>query len=77
MFDFDRRASNGRRHVDTWLPVHSLTTAEVWRVIDRSGVPHHPAYDAGMPRPIDCTDKLSGPPAGRAWKTVSTLSRAA
>ena len=59
VFDFDRRASNGRRHVDTWLPIHSLTTAEVWQVIDRSGVPHHPAYDAGMPR-LSCSFCILG-----------------
>lgn len=47
---FDKRASNGRRVVDVWLPVHAWTTEEVWDRIRVSGVPHHRAYDLGMPR---------------------------
>lgn len=33
-------ASNGRRHVDRWLPIFDWSAAHVW----------HPAYDVGMPR---------------------------
>lgn len=47
---FDARASNGRRHVDTWLPVHSWTEEQVWERIRTSGIPHHRAYDLGMKR---------------------------
>lgn len=46
----DKRASNGKRHVDRYLPIFALDVEEVWEVIRVSGLPHHPAYDAGMPR---------------------------
>ena len=47
-------ASNGRRQVDDWLPLHSWTVEEVWSRIRTSGVRHHPAYDLGMPRLSCC-----------------------
>src|SRR5262249_40350256 len=53
-FAFDERASNGRRHVDVWLPLHHWTVQQVWDRIRASGVPHHPAYDLGMPRLSCC-----------------------
>lgn len=43
-------ASNGKRHVDRWLPIFDWTTEQVWDAIRASGLRHHPAYDAGMPR---------------------------
>ncbi|WP_067469652.1 phosphoadenosine phosphosulfate reductase family protein [Nocardia amamiensis] len=43
-------ASNTRKHVDTWLPAHHWTTADVWRRIAAAGTRPHPAYAAGMPR---------------------------
>lgn len=43
-------ASNGKRHVDRWLPIFDWTEDRVWSVIRESGVRHHEAYDAGMPR---------------------------
>lgn len=43
-------ATNGRRHVDRWLPIFDWSTERVWAVIRESGVRHHEAYDAGMPR---------------------------
>ncbi len=46
----NERASNGRREVWTWLPIHELSTEEVWARIRASGVEHHGAYDLGMPR---------------------------
>ncbi len=49
-FKHDTRASNGRRHVDTWLPIFDWTKEQVWTRIEESGVRHHPAYDLGMPR---------------------------
>ena len=51
---YDERASNGRRRVDLWLPIHGWTAAQVWRRIRASGVRHHPAYDLGMPRLSCC-----------------------
>lgn len=53
-FTFDKRASNGRRHVDTYLPLHIWTVEQVWERIAASGVPFHPAYTAGMPRLSCC-----------------------
>lgn len=53
-FEADRKASNGRRQVDRWLPIHGWTAEDVWARIKRSGVPHHPAYDLGMPRLSCC-----------------------
>jgi 3'-phosphoadenosine 5'-phosphosulfate sulfotransferase (PAPS reductase)/FAD synthetase len=43
-------ASNGRRWVDDWLPLHAWTTAQVWDRIRASGVRPPPAYDLGLPR---------------------------
>jgi len=53
-FAFNEMASNGRRHVDDWLPIHSWTVDQVWERINASGVRHHPAYDLGMPRLSCC-----------------------
>lgn len=53
-FQNNKRASNGRRTVDTWMPIHQWNEAEVWGTIERSGVPHHRAYDLGMPRLSCC-----------------------
>lgn len=46
----DNRATTGRKHVDTYLPIQHMTTAQVWERIRKSGCPWHPAYDLGMPR---------------------------
>lgn len=53
-FTLNTVASNGRRRVDDWLPLHSWTVEQVWARIRASGVPHHPAYDLGMPRLSCC-----------------------
>lgn len=50
----DERASNGKREVTDWLPIHEWSLAEVWRRIKASGVEYHPIYDAGMPRVSCC-----------------------
>jgi 3'-phosphoadenosine 5'-phosphosulfate sulfotransferase (PAPS reductase)/FAD synthetase len=51
----DAGASNlTRRHVWTALPVHNWTHAQVWSRIYAAGVPHHPAYAAGMRR-LSCS----------------------
>ena len=49
-FSHNERATNGRRIVDEWLPIHHWTEDQVWERIKASGVRHHPAYDLGMPR---------------------------
>lgn len=43
-------ASNGRRQVDDWYPIHAWTLAEVWQRIAEAGTRPHPAYQAGMSR---------------------------
>ncbi|MBY0286785.1 MAG: phosphoadenosine phosphosulfate reductase family protein [Mycobacteriaceae bacterium] len=43
-------ASNGRRYVDDWYPIHSWTTAQVWERIAAAGTRPHDAYRAGMSR---------------------------
>lgn len=43
-------ASNGKRDVTRWLPIFDWSDEQVWQTIRRSGLRHHPAYDAGMPR---------------------------
>jgi 3'-phosphoadenosine 5'-phosphosulfate sulfotransferase (PAPS reductase)/FAD synthetase len=46
--------SNGLRSVDEWLPIFDWSEGQVWEHIRASGVPHHPAYDMGMPR-LSCS----------------------
>lgn len=43
-------ASNGRRRVDEWYPIHHLTVTDVWERIAAAGTRAHPAYAAGMTR---------------------------
>lgn len=53
-FEKIKRASNGRREVYQWLPLHSWTVEQVWETIQESELPHHYAYDLGMPRLSCC-----------------------
>jgi 3'-phosphoadenosine 5'-phosphosulfate sulfotransferase (PAPS reductase)/FAD synthetase len=53
-FRLNEMASNGRRIVHDWLPLHLWTSEQVWARIRASGVRHHPAYDLGMPRLSCC-----------------------
>lgn len=46
----DEAASNGRRLVERWLPIHDWTLDEVWRRVNKSGLRPHPAYALGMSR---------------------------
>lgn len=46
----DKRASTQGRTVVTWMPVHHLTDAAVWRMIHASGLPYSGVYDTGMRR---------------------------
>lgn len=46
----DAKATNGKRIVTRWLPIFDWSEDQVWSTIQESGVRHHPAYDAGMPR---------------------------
>jgi len=50
-FQYDERASNGRRHVDVWHPIHRWAVEEVWARCRSAGTRIHPAYtEHGMPR---------------------------
>lgn len=49
-----------KRWVDTWLPIHHMTLDQVWQRIRETGVPHHYAYDLGMPR-LSCVFCFYGP----------------
>jgi 3'-phosphoadenosine 5'-phosphosulfate sulfotransferase (PAPS reductase)/FAD synthetase len=53
-FGKDDRASNGRRYVDRYLPIHHWTTEQVWARIKQSGVRSHRAYELGMSRLSCC-----------------------
>ncbi|MFI6142373.1 phosphoadenosine phosphosulfate reductase family protein [Streptomyces griseus] len=48
--EINRSASNGKRHITTWRPIHGWSDARVWREIAESGLPYHPAYDWGNRR---------------------------
>lgn len=52
--------TNGRRQVTRWLPIFDWSVEQVWATIHRSGLPYHPAYDAGMPRLSCCFCVLAG-----------------
>lgn len=43
-------ASNGRRRVDDWYPIHDWTVAQVWERIAAAGTRPHRAYSEGMSR---------------------------
>jgi 3'-phosphoadenosine 5'-phosphosulfate sulfotransferase (PAPS reductase)/FAD synthetase len=51
---FELDHENTRRMVWTWLPIHHWTVKGVWTDIHASGIPHHFAYDLGMPRLSCC-----------------------
>ncbi|OKH65393.1 phosphoadenosine phosphosulfate reductase [Mycobacterium sp. SWH-M5] len=43
-------ASNGRRRVDDWYPLHAWSVVQVWDRIRSAGTRPHPAYLEGMSR---------------------------
>lgn len=61
-FSRDTKATNGKRIVDTWLPIHNWKIEEVWARIKCSGVPSHRAYALGMPR-LSCCFCIFAPKA--------------
>lgn len=52
VFEHNKRASGKgtSKYVDNWMPIHAMTTDDVWTSIRESGVKHHPIYDEGMLR---------------------------
>jgi 3'-phosphoadenosine 5'-phosphosulfate sulfotransferase (PAPS reductase)/FAD synthetase len=57
-------AKAGREAYD-WLPIHSLTTAEVFATIKAAGQEPHPAYAAGNER-LSCVFCIMGKPSDLA-----------
>lgn len=53
-FQVDRRATNGRKHVDLWYPIFAWSLATVWARCLQAGTRHHYAYDLGMSRLSCC-----------------------
>ncbi|SFU98809.1 3'-phosphoadenosine 5'-phosphosulfate sulfotransferase (PAPS reductase)/FAD synthetase [Aliiroseovarius crassostreae] len=51
---FSNRNSKAGRHWFDWLPIHHLTTAEVFRMIEDAGQQPHYAYQMGMTRLSCC-----------------------
>ena len=51
--------SSGVRSVDKWYPIFKWKHEDVWETIAQSGVPHHWAYDVGMPR-LSCVFCVMG-----------------
>lgn len=62
VFVKNERLTSNLREVWDWLPIHHWTEKEVWETIRASGVPHHPAYDSGMPR-LSCVFCIFAPRA--------------
>ncbi|MGW9440602.1 phosphoadenosine phosphosulfate reductase domain-containing protein [Streptomyces sp. NPDC055607] len=65
--EVERNRMSGKgtlRVVTTWLPIHRLTTGQVWDIHRENGLAHHEAYDQGMRRlscracPLAHTDDL-------------------
>lgn len=49
-FKVNERRTNGRRHVDDWLPILPMKIDEVWATIKANAIPQHKAYELGMVR---------------------------
>ena len=56
----NRKLASQRRDAWNWLPIHHWTEQQVWADIKASHVPHHPAYDLGMPR-LSCVFCIYAP----------------
>jgi 3'-phosphoadenosine 5'-phosphosulfate sulfotransferase (PAPS reductase)/FAD synthetase len=61
-FKVNDRRTNGRRHVDDWLPILSMKIWEVWETIKANAIPQHVAYSLGMPR-LSCRFCIFAPKA--------------
>jgi 3'-phosphoadenosine 5'-phosphosulfate sulfotransferase (PAPS reductase)/FAD synthetase len=60
-FEHNTRASTKTtKFVDTYYPIFDWTVEQVWAEIERSGLPHHGAYDLGMTR-LSCVFCIFAP----------------
>jgi len=62
VFEENRRLSRGTQEVWDWLPIHHWKEDRVWDTIHDEELPHHPAYDLGMPR-LSCVFCIFAPRA--------------
>jgi 3'-phosphoadenosine 5'-phosphosulfate sulfotransferase (PAPS reductase)/FAD synthetase len=53
-FELNENASNGKRTVYDWLPIHGWDEEQVWSIIKEAGTKAHYAYGLGMPRLSCC-----------------------
>lgn len=56
VFEVDRadsRKGRAKRHVDRWRPIHTWSSVDVWKTIERYSVRAHPAYYLGWGR-VSC-----------------------
>lgn len=60
VFKKDLRLSTKQRIVYEYLPIHDWNLQRVWETIKGNGLPHHPAYDLGMPR-LSCVFCIFSP----------------
>lgn len=60
VLELNARVSSSRKQVTDWLPIHDWTEARVWSAIKSTSIPHHPAYDLGMPR-LSCAFCIFAP----------------
>lgn len=60
-----------RRHIDTWRPVHGMTTGEVWSLIEKHRVRPHPAYELGWGR-LSCMSCIFG--SADQWASVKAIA---
>jgi 3'-phosphoadenosine 5'-phosphosulfate sulfotransferase (PAPS reductase)/FAD synthetase len=64
-FAINERASTQKSQVFDFLNIHHWSTQHVWDDIHESGIPHHWAYDIGMPR-LSCAFCIMAPEAALA-----------
>jgi len=72
-FEVEKKATNGKRHTDRWLPIFDWTEEQVWDRIWASGVRYHEAYEVGMPRLSCCFCVLASP---KDWAIAARYNRA-
>jgi 3'-phosphoadenosine 5'-phosphosulfate sulfotransferase (PAPS reductase)/FAD synthetase len=58
----NKKATNGKREVWDYLPIHTWDEAAVWERIEAAGTTSHPAYALGMPR-LSCVFCVFAPKA--------------
>lgn len=56
----NKKLTTKKREVFDYLPIHNLSTEDVWKTIKMNKLPYHPAYDLGMPR-LSCVFCIFSP----------------